>query len=94
MTSTSGSSQGSTFQASTSQIIGRLYSNFNRVQPTTNPAKVILKYGLFQFEEDDNTTPWHVPSPLNLNPATTPLPNCKDHFSKFSGNKIIFVNEH
>jgi hypothetical protein len=35
-----------------------------------------------------------VSSPLNLNPATTPLPKFKDHFPKFSCNGTISVNEH
>jgi hypothetical protein len=51
-----------------------MYSHFNHVQSTTNPAKVIKQYGLFQFEEDANATPWHVSSPLNMNPTTNPLP--------------------
>jgi hypothetical protein len=66
-----------------------MYSHFNPVQSTTNPAKVIKQYGLFQFEEDANATPWHVSSPLDLTPATTPLPKFKDHLPKFSGNGTI-----
>jgi hypothetical protein len=49
-----------------SSIIGSIYSHQVPIQSTTNPAKVINKYGLFQFVEDAMTTPWHVSSPLNL----------------------------
>jgi hypothetical protein len=49
---------------------------------------------LFQFEEDVNATLWHVSSPLNLTPATNPLPKFKDHFPKFSGNGTISTDEH
>jgi hypothetical protein len=48
----------------------------------------------FQFEEDATTTPWHVSSPLNLAPATHPLPKFKEHFPKFSGNNTVSTNEH
>jgi hypothetical protein len=71
-----------------------MYSHFNHVQSTTNPVKVIQQYGLFQFEEDANTTMWHVSSPLNLNPTTTPLPKFKYHLPKFLGNGTISINEH
>jgi hypothetical protein len=54
---------------------------------------MIKQYGLFQFEEDENTIPWHVSSTLDLAPTTTPLPKFKDHFPKFSGNGTISVNE-
>jgi hypothetical protein len=81
-------------QDSSSSLIRSMYNHFNHVQSTTNPAKVIKQYGLFQFEEDANTTPWHVSSPLNLNPTTNPLPKFKDHLPKFSGSGTISVNEH
>jgi hypothetical protein len=55
---------------------------------------VIKKFGLFQFEEDATTTPWHVSSPLNLTPAANPLPKFKDHLPKFSGNGTISTKEH
>jgi hypothetical protein len=35
-----------------------------------------------------------VSSPLNLAPATHPLPNFKEHLPKFSGNNIVSTNEH
>jgi hypothetical protein len=54
---------------------------------TTNPAKFIKKYGIFQFEEDATTTSLHVSSTLNLPPATHPLPKFKEHLPRFSGNK-------
>jgi hypothetical protein len=50
----------SSYQPSASSVIGRLYSHQVPIQSTTNPTKVIKKYGLFQFEEDATTTPWHV----------------------------------
>jgi hypothetical protein len=55
---------------------------------------VIKKYGIFQFKEDAMTTPWHVSSPLNLAPATHPIPKFKEHLPKFSGNNTISTNEH
>jgi hypothetical protein len=74
-------------------VIGSLYSHQFHVQSTTNPTKVIKKYGLFQFEEDATTTPWHVSSPLNLAPDTRPLPKFKEHLPRFSGNKTVTTNE-
>jgi hypothetical protein len=71
-----------------------MYNHFNHVQSTTNPTKVIKQYGLFQLEEDANSTPWHIFSPLNLNPATNPLSKFKYHFPKFSDSGTISVNEH
>jgi hypothetical protein len=75
-------------------VIGSLYSHHIPIQSTTNPTKVIKKYGIFQFEEDAMTTPWHVSSPLNLAPATHPLPKFKDNLPRFSGNKTVTTNEH
>jgi hypothetical protein len=71
----SGGTRGaSSSQPLASTVIGSLYSHQVPIQSTTNPTKVIKKYGLFQFEEDATTTPWHVSSPLNLAPTTHPLP--------------------
>jgi hypothetical protein len=89
-----GTSSSSSSQPSASTSIGSIYSHVVPVQSTTNPTKVIKKYGLFQFEEDATTTPWHVSSPLNLVPATNPLPKFKDHLPKFSGNDTISTEEH
>jgi hypothetical protein len=75
-------------------FIGRLYSHQVPIQSTTNPAKVIKKFGLFQFEKDATTTPWHVSSLLNLALATSPLPKFKEHLPRFSGNNIVTTNEH
>jgi hypothetical protein len=75
-------------------VIGSLYSHHVPVQSTTKPTKVIKKYGIFQFEEDTTTTPWHVSSPLNLEPATRSLPKFKENIPRFSGNKIVTTNEH
>jgi hypothetical protein len=80
--------------SSYSSLIGSLYSHHIPVQSTTNPTKVIKKYGIFQFEEDTTTTTWHVSSPLNLEPATHPLPKFKEHLPRFSGNNTITTNEH
>jgi hypothetical protein len=91
----SGGTRGaSSSQPSSSSVIGSLYSHQVPVQSTTNPAKVIKKYGLFQFEEDATTTLWHVSSPLNLAPATRPLPKFKEHLPRFSGNNTVTTNEH
>jgi hypothetical protein len=81
-------------QYSSSLVIGSLYSHHIPVQSTTHPTKVIKKYGLFQFEEDATTTPWHVSSPFNLAPATRPLPNFKEHLLRFSRNNTVSTNEH
>jgi hypothetical protein len=80
-----GTGGASSSQDSSSLVIGSLYSHHIPVQSTTNPTKVIKKYGIFQFEEDATTTPWHVSSPLNLAPATRPLPKFKENLPKFSG---------
>jgi hypothetical protein len=36
----------------------------------------------------------HVPSPLNLAPATHPLPKFKENFPNFLGNNTVSTNEH
>jgi hypothetical protein len=97
MTSSGGS--GGTGGASSSQpsalsVIGSLSSHQVLVQSTTNPTKVIKKYGLFQFEEDATTTSWHVSSPLNLAHATRPLPKFKEHLPRFSRHNMVTTNEH
>jgi hypothetical protein len=89
-----GTKSASSSQSSTSSVIGRLYSHHIAIQSTKNPTKFIKNYGLFQFEEDATTTPWHVFSPLNLAPATCPLPKFKEHLPRFLGNNIVFTNEH
>jgi hypothetical protein len=89
-----GTGGSSSSQYSALLVIGSLYSHQFHVQTTTNPAKVIKKYGLFQFEENATTTLWHVSSPLNLAPAAHPLPKFKDHLPRFSGNNIVTTNEH
>ena len=84
---TSASSSGST-------AMGRMYSQFNPILVSNNPQKLINKLGIFQYEVYTDATPWHVPSPLNLAPATAPLPKFKDNLSKFSGNGVTTANEH
>jgi hypothetical protein len=87
-----GTGGASSSQPSTLSVIGSLYSHQVPAQSTTNPTKVINKYGLFQFEEDATPTPWHVSSPLNLAPATRPLPEFKEHIPRFSGNNTVTTN--
>jgi hypothetical protein len=94
----SGSSSG-TVGASSSQpsallVIGSLYSHQIPFQSTTNPTKVIKKYGHFQFEEDGTTTLWYVSSPLNLTPTTHPLPKFKENLPNLFGNNTVTTNEH
>jgi hypothetical protein len=88
-----GTRSASSSKYSSSSVIGSLYSHQVPVQYTTNLAKVIKKYGIFQFKEDATTTPWHVSSPLNLTPATHLLPKFKEHLPRFSGNKTVTTNE-
>jgi hypothetical protein len=91
----SGGTRGaSSYRYPSSSVIGILYSHQFLVQSTTNPTKVIKKYGLFQFQEYDTTTLWHVSSPLNLAPATRPLPKFKDHLPRFLENNTVTMNEH
>jgi hypothetical protein len=89
-----GTGGASSSQPSASSVIGSLYSHQVPIQSITNPAKVIKKYGIFQFEEDATTTLWHVSSPLNLTHATLPLPKFKENLPSFSGNNTITTNEH
>jgi hypothetical protein len=89
-----GTGGSSSSQPSASSVIGSFYSHKIPFQSTTNHAKVINKYGIFQFEEDVTTTLWHVSSPLNLAPATRPLPKFKEHLPRFSGNNTVTTNEH
>jgi hypothetical protein len=49
---------------------------------------------MFRFKEDENTTPWHVSSPLNIAPTTTSLPKFKQHLPIFYNNDVNYVNEH
>jgi hypothetical protein len=79
---------------STFSLIESMYSHYNPVVSTTNPAKVIKQYDLLKFVEDTNATSWYLSSPLGLDPATTLLPKFKDHLPNFSGNGTISINEH
>jgi hypothetical protein len=91
----SGGTRGaSSSQPSTSSVIGSLYTHQIPIESTTNPTNVIKKYGLFQFKEDATTTPWHVSSPLNITPATRPLPKFKENLPRFSRNNTVTMNEH
>jgi hypothetical protein len=89
-----GTRSASSSQYLSSSIIGSLYSHDIPIQSTTNPTKVIKKYGLFHFEEDATTTLWHVSSPLNLALATHTLPKFKENLPKFLGNNNVTTNEH
>jgi hypothetical protein len=84
----------SSSQTLASSVIGILYSHRVPIQYATNPTKFIKKYRLFQFEEDDTTTPWRVSSPLNIAPSTRSLQKFKEHLLRFSGNNTITTNEH
>jgi hypothetical protein len=90
----SGTRGASSSQSLASSLIGSLYSHQVPIQSTTNPTKVINKYGLFQFEEDATTTPWNVSSPLNLALANHPLPKFKEHLHRFSRKNTVTTNEH
>ncbi len=75
----------------------RFVSVYSGYAPQAYPNdlnKMIKKFGIFEFSEDLNTTPWHVPSPLNLAPATAPLPKFKDYLPNFTGNGTCTVEEH
>lgn len=80
--------------AEASIVLGSMYNRYNPVIYTNDLTKVIKKKKLFRFEEDANDTPWHVPSPLNLNPARQPLPKFKDYLPKFSRNGPCMVEDH
>lgn len=75
-------------------LLGSVYSGHVPQAHPNNLNKVIKKSGIFEFFEDVNPTPWYVPSPLNLAPATTPLPKFKDYLPKFSGNVTCTIEEH
>jgi len=90
----SGTRGASSSQPFSSSVIGSIYSPQVHVHSNANPAKVIKKYGLFQFEEYAMTTPWNISSPLNLAPTTHPLPKFKEHLPRFSRNNIVTTNEH
>jgi hypothetical protein len=89
-----GTGGASSSQRLASSVIGSLYSHQVPVQLTTNPAKIIKKYGIFQFEEDATTNMWHVSSSLNLAPATHPLKKFKENIPMFFGNNTVTTNEH
>lgn len=75
-------------------LLGSAYSGYVPQPDPNDPNKVIRKFGILEFYEDRNRTPWHVPSPLNLNPTNTPLPKFKDHLHMFLGNGTCYVEEH
>jgi hypothetical protein len=89
-----GTGGASSSQPSTSSVISSLYIHQVPVQSTTNPTKVINKYGLFQFKEYSTTNLWHVSSPLNLTHAFRPIPKFKKHLPRFSGNNMVTTNGH
>jgi hypothetical protein len=89
-----GTSSSASSQPFSSTSIRIIYSHAIPIQSTTNPTKFINKYGLFQFEEDVNTTLWHVSSSINLTHVANTFPKFKDHSPKFSGNGTISTDEH
>jgi hypothetical protein len=78
-----------------SQLMGSMFSGCNHVVSTTNPGKVIRKYGIFEFEEDLNNSPWFVPTPLKfVHPINTLPHKFKNHMPLFHGDRIVTVIEH
>jgi hypothetical protein len=78
-----------------SQPIGIIFGGCNPMASTTNPGKVIHKYGLFEFEEDLRNSPWFVPTPLKFSQPVNPLPNkFKNHLPLFHGDGTVTVIEH
>jgi hypothetical protein len=78
-----------------SQPIGSLFGGCNPVVSAINPGKVIRKYGLFEFEEDLNNSPWFVPTPLKFAHPVNPLPHkFKDHLPLFHGDGTVTTIEH
>jgi hypothetical protein len=85
----------SSSQTFISQLIGTMYSGCNPIVSTTNPRKVIHKYGIFKFEEDLNNYSWLTPTPLKLTYPVNPLPyKFKEHFPLFHGDGTVTVEEH
>jgi hypothetical protein len=77
------------------QPIGTLLSGCSPMVSATNPGKVIHKYGMFEFEEDLNNSPWFVPIPFKFTHPVNPLPHkFKNHFPLFHGDGTITVIEH
>lgn len=83
-----------TTQGASSTVLGSMYSGYNPTIYTIDPTKVVKKYEFFCFEEDENDTPWHVSSPLNMNPTRKPLPKFKDYLPKFLGIGTCMVEDH
>jgi hypothetical protein len=78
-----------------SQLIGSMYSGCNPMVSTTDPEKVIRKYGIFQFEEDLNNHLWLISTPLNLSYLINPLSyKFKKHLPLFLGDGNVIVEEH
>lgn len=72
-------------------LLGSVYSGYVPQADPNDPNKVIKKFGIFEFFEYVNRTPWHVPIPLNLTPTTSPLSKIKYHLPNFSGNGTCSV---
>ena len=75
-------------------LLGSVYNGYVPQVDPNNPNKVIKKFGMFEFSEDVNTTPWHVPSLLHLAPSTAPLLKFKDYLPKFLDIGTCTVEEH
>ena len=78
-----------------SQLIGSLFGGFNPVVSGINPMKFVRKYGLFEFKEDLNNSPWFVPTPLSFAHPVNLLPHkFKDHLPLFRGDGTVTTIEH
>jgi hypothetical protein len=78
-----------------SQLIGSMFSGCSHVFSTTNPRKIIHKYGIFEFEEDLNNFPWFVPNPLKFSHLVNSFPNkFKKNLYLFLGDGVVTIEEH
>jgi hypothetical protein len=72
-----------------------LFGGCNLLVSTTNPGKVIQKYGIFEFEEDLTNSPWFVPTSLKFAHPVNPLPHkFNHHLPLFHGDGVVLVVEH
>ena len=78
-----------------SQLIGSLFGGCNPMVSTTNPGKFICKYGIFEFGEDLNNSPWYVHTPLKFAHPVNPLPHkFKNHLPLFHDDGTVTMVEH
>ena len=75
-----------------SQPIGSLFDGFNPVVSAIDPRNFVRKYGLYDFEEYLNNSPWFVPIPLKFAHPVNPLPHkFKNHLPLFHGDRTVTV---